>query len=362
MNRKIIATTLLGSITGILHAEPGLNNSYTATYSNANTLVDTTISLPHPTSGDVYIDYRPPLTESDFDGRFWLSRSKTTNVTGASFIDFDGDSSVNYFDQEIIIRPPEIDVYLREDLSVTSRVDRIKRTGRAFSNMTYGYFNNDNKVDLISYNNGTLEVAYAGDNAYGNWQNYGSSPAPMNELAFGDFNGDGLTDIFRADSSRREWYVSYGTGNGVRGNWQLIKYDTDYTVEYLLFGSFRTPGKTDIVKMAQGSFFNPNTVNGGFSVHTGPAGDEWEQLILLTWGLPNIGEVRCSNLDNNGLTDLYFPWFSNTAVLQDGREFSSIGAGIDLYDSQDLQHRVKNGDWDCDGRIDSFGLFPSIIQ
>jgi hypothetical protein len=82
-------------------------------------------------------------------------------------------------------------------------------------------------------------VSYGGNS---NFQKLAVGPA-IDGLRFGDFNGDGKTDVFattpNSDSSYT-WLVSYG------GNSNFQKLAVGPAIDGLRFGDFNGDGKTDV--------------------------------------------------------------------------------------------------------------------
>lgn len=81
---------------------------------------------------------------------------------------------------------------------------------------------------------------YISEDGRGQWVALNSSAIKAKDLAGADFNGDGLTDLFRTANGK--WYVSYG---GV-SSWEVIN-TSDIQREQLLFGDFNGDGKADVM-------------------------------------------------------------------------------------------------------------------
>ena len=100
------------------------------------------------------------------------------------------------------------------------------------------------REDLFLAENGKWFISWCGTT---DWQEIRSSSTEIDDdygLAFGDFNGDGITDVFRASGG--QWKVSYsGTGP-----WTKIKdSDTELTDNHgLLVGFFDSDTKADVFR------------------------------------------------------------------------------------------------------------------
>jgi len=79
------------------------------------------------------------------------------------------------------------------------------------------------------------------------WKELNTSSITVPDLGFGDFNGDGKTDVFRANG--QNWYVSY---NGT-SKWQVINTAREM-LPTLGFADFNGDGKTDVFRSFAGSW------------------------------------------------------------------------------------------------------------
>src|SRR5438477_8291409 len=73
-----------------------------------------------------------------------------------------------------------------------------------------GDFDGDHRCDVVAVNTGTgnLEIASGGT---GTWTPVaGVSGVPFAELAFGDFDGNGVQDVFRRTPDGQWWAISPG--------------------------------------------------------------------------------------------------------------------------------------------------------
>jgi hypothetical protein len=71
------------------------------------------------------------------------------------------------------------------------------------------------------------------------WEEINTSQHGLPSLAFGDFNGDGKTDVFRAQGGA--WFVSWGGTS----RWEEIN-TSQHGLPSLAFGDFNGDGKTDV--------------------------------------------------------------------------------------------------------------------
>lgn len=164
--------------------------------------------------------------------------------------------------------------------------------------------------------------------ATGPWRYLAQSSYPLSTLGFGDFDGDGRTDILRTDGSAW-WWLSGGTGSWERRNTSSARVDA------LAFGDFDGDGATDVFR-ATGS---------GWSYSRSASGS-WTTLSSSTYALDAIA---LGDFDGDGTTDAFRTdgtawWISPGArSAWSRRNTSSATLGSLAF-----------GDFDGDGATDVF--------
>jgi hypothetical protein len=165
------------------------------------------------------------------------------------------------------------------------------------------------------------------------WIDFGVRVAGLTaaRLAVGDFDGDGLDDLFYTTGS--QWKIaSHGTGafkNAAAASDAFAS---------LRFGDFDGDGKTDVF----------HTIGGQWSMSSGGMG-AWQPLQTSSLG---IGELRFGDFDGNGKTDVFRSVGGVWSISYDGLSTwtpvggSSVGLG-----------ELRFGDFDGDGKTDVFAVF-----
>jgi uncharacterized repeat protein (TIGR01451 family) len=200
------------------------------------------------------------------------------------------------------------------------------------ASLAFGDFNNDGITDVFRSNGGQWQYSSGG---IGDWQNLNSDPLPLNQLRFGNFGGDGRTDVFSVDGSG-QWRWSDG---GV-GNWQNLALDT-LTIDQLRFGFFSDPPDniTDVFSRAP---------NGDWRFRAGGQG-AWDDS-LESDPLPLV-DLAFADFDGNGITDV----FSIDPVTGRGRYSRDARFPWANLDVQDIPLTLlRFGDFNGDGHDDIF--------
>ena len=200
--------------------------------------------------------------------------------------------------------------------------------------LAFGDFNGDGKTDVFHTSDGKWGVSYGGS---GKWQKLNESSVELGDLAFGDFNGDGKTDVFHAADGK--WGVSYGGS----GRWQKLN-DSKVELRDLAFGDFDGDGKTDVfhVNVEQRELDLANVggeamarfyaADGKWNVSYGGRG-KWQKLNefemppqippfrfisqLMRWSGRAAGSFATDNLEPGGLAFGDFDGDGKTDVLHD---------------------------------------------
>lgn len=162
---------------------------------------------------------------------------------------------------------------------------------------------------------------------------------PTAKLQVGDFDGDGLDDLFLATGTA--WYFSPGG----KAEWRFLSAKPE-KVDQLLFGDFDGDGRTDVVTIK----------NGQFVVSWGGISD-WEVLNSRPTGgnlllLPGaVADMTVGDFDGDGLADIFF---------SDGQTWwVSYGGNTVFMPVATSSYRVKDlrfGDFNGDGTTDVFGV------
>jgi hypothetical protein len=201
------------------------------------------------------------------------------------------------------------------------------------SELGFGDFNGDGRTDAFR---ATGSRWYYSPGAAGAWVPLTASSARISSLRFGDFDGDGRTDVFT--SSGGQWQFS-AAGLGA---WQPLA-TSGAALESLRFGDFNGDGRTDVFQ----------TSGGRWSYSSGGA-TSWIPLALASQA---ITALAFGDFDGDGRTDVF-----NTSGGQ--WRFSAGGASNwqNLATSAQPLSALRFGDFDGDGRTDVFTVSGSQWQ
>lgn len=168
------------------------------------------------------------------------------------------------------------------------------------------------------------------DAGTGSWQDLRPYTFDVSEVGFGDFDGDGRADVFRA-TGHRFYYSPGGTEPFVRG----AQASLHWTGARL--GDFDGDGRTDVFSVADGQW--------RFS--SGATGN-WQSLNTST--VP-LSELRFGDFDGDGKTDVFRTdgtrWYYSSAGVSAWRPLATSGLAVSS---------MGFGDFDGDGKTDVFAL------
>ncbi len=161
---------------------------------------------------------------------------------------------------------------------------------------------------------------------------------PTKQLATGDFDGDGRTDLFLATGAA--WYYAPGG----EAEWRVLSPDKTDAVTSLLFGDFDGDGRTDVVGQ-----------NGANALVSWGGVSEWEYLNFVPpWrspGGPSLANVAVGNFDGVGGDDLFFANGEGWYVAAEGS-----GAWVRSGPSSFRVRDVRFGDFNGNGTTDVFAI------
>lgn len=137
--------------------------------------------------------------------------------------------------------------------------------------------------------------------------NHFSASNPAGQLAVGDFDGDGVQDIFLATGT--SWFYSPGGKAG----WVYLNGGKTDNIKDLLFGDFDGDGRTDVVGI------NGNNIMvswGGIS--------DWEVLNSHPKGA-SVADLAIGDFDGDGRSDIFYADGKNWYISSGGSgPFSSV--------------------------------------
>jgi hypothetical protein len=197
------------------------------------------------------------------------------------------------------------------------------------SDLRFGDFDGDGVTDVFSVSGTIWRFSSGGTQP---WKYMGASNVPLSGLAFGDFDGDGKTDIFSIGSG--SWrYSSAG-----QSTWKILRpAESGLTVADLRFYDFNGDGKTDVFTSQGGNWL---LSSGGATDFTRIGGSG----VLLD-------NLRFGDFDGDGKTDIF---------TVNGSQWRYSSGGTHTW--QDLENTnvsladLRFGDFDGDGKTDVFSI------
>jgi hypothetical protein len=166
---------------------------------------------------------------------------------------------------------------------------------------------------------------------------YANSFGGSNPLAFlakGDFDGDGVDDVFVGTGEG--WYYS----SGGQAEWRFLNRMTE-KADTLLFGDLDGDGRTDVIALH------------GSSIDVSWAGiSPWQTINTTPWPISNLA---VGDFDGDGNADLFLATGTQWFYAPGGRNWEPMGPSV--YETAqllfgDFQHtgrteaiRVHNGRW-----------------
>jgi hypothetical protein len=191
--------------------------------------------------------------------------------------------------------------------------------------LAVGDFNGDGSADVFQSTGASWWYSPGGRRE---WHFLNDSRLRLNRLAFGDFNGDGKTDVFTQSGCR--WLVSYGGTSP----WTPLPFSSCIAMAHYRFRDFNGDKKTDIFLTRRGRW---SYADGGAT--------PWKPLRTSSL---RLDELRFGDFSGAGRTDVF--------SLADHRWSVSYG-GVTRWRrlnerlSLDLRDLVF-ADFDGDGRTD----------
>lgn len=173
----------------------------------------------------------------------------------------------------------------------------------------------------------------------------------IDELRFGDFDGNGRTDVLLVDASGT-WRVSY---DGV-GLWHDVFTDVDGTrAGNLLFGDFNGDGKTDIFAAKLRGIGPPQRWSWEYvegEIEPPTAQDTWQggwNVLQTDAGASGAGPLAVGRFDGNAVDDIF-----NANGTEWRYRSGGLGTWIPLRSSTILMEELAIGYFNTDAISDVF--------
>jgi len=209
----------------------------------------------------------------------------------------------------------------------------------------FGDFDGDGRTDVFRHTGSSWRVMFDGASL---WTTVFTNSTPLSSLRFGDFNGDGRTDVFRsvvlAPGEGNIWQYVPGepASGGAWGGWQYLSLDSSATSITKLAVGYFDPADTGPTRRSD--IFRANGTTWGYRKNgTGT----WYTLRTTSTGL---GTLAFHDFTGDDVTDVF--------SAPDGEEWmlyaGGTGSGQSLSDSNLLLSSLDFGDMDGDGRTDVF--------
>lgn len=197
-------------------------------------------------------------------------------------------------------------------------------TGAGLANLRFGDFDGDGQTDVFTTTGSKWRWSRSGN---ASWADLNTSSFTVERMGFGDFDGDGKTDVFAATGS--EWRVSDG---GSRP-WRTLRAATD-TLDTIAFGDFDGDGATDVFRTT-GSEWQWS--------RSGTAA--WARINTSGYGLANMG---LGDFDGDGKTDVFITsggeWRISSGAASGWTPINTSGTTLSA---------LRFGDFNGDGKTDA---------
>jgi hypothetical protein len=157
------------------------------------------------------------------------------------------------------------------------------------------------------------------------WANTFNAPNPTADLAVGDFDGDGIDDVFVGTGAA--WYFS----SGGQAEWRFLNRMPEHA-SVLRFGDFDGDGRTDVIAVHSA---HVDVSWGGLS--------PWHTINVVAWPITNIA---VGDFDGDKSADLFLATGSQWFFAPGGRNWTPFG--FSNVQTKDLRF----GDFTHEGRTE----------
>ena len=197
---------------------------------------------------------------------------------------------------------------------LTARIERLDQ-------VRLGYFDDDQKCDVLTQSGNQWVISSGGT---GPWTSIGSFGAPLNEVAFGQF--DPARRDHRPGVTRRTTHAFRRLANG---QWQVTPLSasawtnvqsSSFPMSELRFGDFTGDGVTDVLAVSGGRWSISESARGSWRQLNPSVSDDVSGLFIADLNHNNIDDllklsVNVTPLGLTGTSRIVYTWY----VSEDGR-------------------------------------------
>ncbi len=165
----------------------------------------------------------------------------------------------------------------------------------------FGDFNGDGKTDIWTFDSNGVKIYTINGNSLTTIYS-GTYPNANHLYKLGDFNGDGKTDIFVYGSGSYEWsqwQFRLSTGTGFVANY-FTKKKSDLKSDVVYTGDFNGDGRTDILALSKNTSNNPRQ----YYFITKPNATDMSSEYYERSEYNKDYQFTLSDYDGNGKTDI----------------------------------------------------------
>lgn len=207
----------------------------------------------------------------------------------------------------------------------STRWDVLNSSDAKINQVKFGDFDADGIDDIFSTWGGNWYVSYKGTE---NWIKINKSNATVNKIKLADFNADGKADVFATWG--KKWYVSYGG----TGKWTKIN-SSKATVNKIKLADFNADGKADVFA----------TWGKKWYVSYGGTG-KWTKINSSK---ATVNKVKIADFNADGKADVFAAWGGAWYV-----SYGGTGKWTKINTSNAKINEIKLADFNNDNRADVF--------